>query len=193
VLSPELRLALAPAATYLTLIRERTQSTWLAVLGPPAFFMLLVGTLVAMIATRRVTMGLVLTIALSWSASLLVQAVAGAVIIASARERAVSPLRAFELLFLGHAPWSLWMLGVTALAPAFQPYLPSRIVGASLVIPIAWTAVIVSAFCRTVLRTPKGGARRRTLLHQLVVWGIALGLLSLAVGGWAPIFQAIGL
>jgi hypothetical protein len=192
VLSSELRLALAPVATYRMLMRERTGSTWLAVLARPAFFMLLVGTLVAMIATRRVTIGLVLTIALSWSFSLLVQAAAGGVIIASAPARAVGRLRAFELLFLGHAPWSLWMLTVTALAVVFQPYRPLAMVG-TLVIPVAWTAVIVSAFCQTVLHTTKGGARRRTLLHQLIVWGGALGYVSFAVGGWATIFKAVGL
>ena len=67
---------------------------------------------------------------------------------------------------MGHGPWSLWVLAAGALLfwPPDVRYLELWIIG-SAIVPAAWTAGIVAAFCRTVLddsRRRPGAARRCT-------------------------------
>jgi hypothetical protein len=193
LLSSELKLALAPAATYQALVDERTTGTWWTALAYAAFSLLLFGALVAIIATRHITLGLTFHITVSWGFLIAWQALAGGVIILPARTRRVNIPRAFELLFLGHAPWSLYALAMTALAVVAAPNLPILVVALSAVAPLAWTSVMIAGFCRTVLGMTARVARRRTLVHQLVVWGGTLGYVWYAVGGWTPILQAVGL
>jgi hypothetical protein len=193
LLSSEVQLALSPTETYRQLLSERTTGTIWTVLARPAFSILFFGTLVAIASTGHVTIPLVSSIGLSWSFLLLVQAAAAAVVILSARERRVSRLRAFELLFLGHAPWSFCLLAMTAFAAAVDPSLPILAVVAVFVIPVVWTAIIIAVFCQTILGMTKRQAQQQALLHQLLVWGAALGYVWFAVGGWTPILQTVGL
>lgn len=191
MLSTELRLALSPASTYRALAAARADATWRATFASPAFSLLLIGVLVSIIATGRVTLPLVGTLALSWAFAVLIQALAAAVIVGSSGRRAVSRRRAFELLFLAHAPWSLWLLGVTALS-LWSGQLPANaIFAATILVPIAWTAVLLSAFCREVLGTGRRGARLRTLAHQAIVWGCAVQFAAMVAGSWNRLIQGL--
>ena len=191
--SSELRLALAPADTYQTLVEEQNSGNWLMVLVRAAFYMVLFSAAVAMAATGHVTLALMFHVGLSWSILVVWQAIAGAAIILPARGRRVRHARAFELLFLAYVPWALYGLAMTALAVVTEPDISALVVACTAVAPIAWTSVVVAAFCRTVLGVTAAGARRLTLCHQLVIWGGTMAFLWFAVGGWTPILQAVGL
>jgi hypothetical protein len=193
LLSSELKLVLAPTATYQTLVDERATGTWWKVLAHAAFYVLLFGALVAIIATGHATLGLTFHIGLSWSFLMAWQALAGGVIILPARARRVNLPRAFELLFLSHAPWSLYALAMTALAVIVAPSVPILVVALTGVAPMAWTSVMIFGLCRTALGMTSHVARQHTLVHQLVVWGGALAYVWYAVGGWTPILQTVGL
>jgi hypothetical protein len=193
LLSSELKLALAPAATYQTLVEERATGTWRTALAPAALYVLLFGALVAITATGHITLALTFHIAVSWSFLIAWQALAGGVIILPARARRVNLPRAFELLFLSHAPWSLYALTMTAVAVVAEPNLPILVVALTGAVPLAWTWAMISRFCQAVLGMTARVARQRTLVHQLVVWGGALAYLWYAVGGWTPILQTVGL
>ena len=193
LLSSELKLALAPAATYQTLVDERTTGTWWMPLAHAAFYLLLFGALVAITATGHITLGLAFHITVSWSVLVAWQALAGAVIILGARNRRVSLSRAFELLFLAYAPWVLYALTMTALAVLAEPELPILVVGLTGVAPVIWTSVLIARFCQTVLGTTAADARRLTLVHQFVIWGGTFVYVWFAVGGWTPILQTVGL
>jgi len=192
VLSTDLQLALSPVATYRALIDERSTSSWWMVAVHPAFFALLFGALVSITATGHITIALLFHISLSWSFLVVWQAIAAAVIILPATARGVSRARAFELLFLAHVPWSLSLLAMATIIPV-APIVPIPIVVLALMVPIAWTAVIISAFCQTILGATRRVARQLTLVHQLVIWGATLFYLWFAVGGWVPILQQVGL
>jgi hypothetical protein len=193
LLSSELRLALAPADTYQTLVEERNSGNWLMVLVRAALYMVLFSAAVAMTATGHVTLALMFHVGLSWSILVVWQAIAGAAIILPARGRRVSLARAFELLFLAYAPWALYGLAMTSLAVVAEPDVSALVVALTGAAPIAWTSVVVAGFCRSVLGATGAGARRLTLIHQLVIWGGTLAFLWFAVGGWTPIFQTVGL
>ena len=190
MLSIPLQLALAPARTYTRVAATMDNARWTSLAEPVALTALTTGVAVAMVATRRVTAGLIVTIAASWSFTLLIQALAAAVLIGSVRQRPISTARAFELLFLGHAPWTLWMLGMAALAMWGYSFDLTRII-LSVVVPIAWTSIIVAAFSRRVLGTTGSGAVLRALVHQVIVWGCGLSYIGWAAGGWMRVVAAV--
>ena len=110
--------------------------------------------------------------------------------IGSARSRRAGLLRALDLWFAGHLPYSLWLL-TTAAAFAAAPWASLDLLIVLAVIPAVWTAVIVAAFCRHVLGTSRAGARWRAAVHFVVMWAIALELVALSAGGWFQITRAV--
>lgn len=190
MISTELQLALAPGRTYRQLVAERRDATWRAALTGPAFTMLVIGLLVSIAATGHLTVALVATLSVSWSFAVVMQAVAAAVIIVSARDRRVSRRRAFELLFLAHAPWSLWLLAVAALS-VLAGQLSLDAIAVMALIPAGWTAILMSAFSREVLHTDSRGARLRAIGHQAIIWGFAVQFAALAAGSWNRLVQGL--
>jgi hypothetical protein len=185
----DLRLAFAPRATYTRLVRERTTGGGPALAGRLVLAGVVIGTSVAVLATRRVSLTLVATIALSWSFAVGVQLLAAAALILSARHRRVSTLRAFELCFLAHVPWSLWLLVPAAVLAVTGRAEPDTAILASAIVPTVWTVVLLRAFCQAVLETT--GAR--VAWHQGLVWALALGYVAFAIGGWDRVFAEVGL
>jgi hypothetical protein len=190
MLSADVLLAIAPAREYQRLVQEPGTIGPVAALRRPAFVALLIGVLLAICATGRVTLGLVASTTACWSIAPAVQAAAGAAIIASSRRRQVGMARAVDLFFAGHVPWSLWMLAVAGWSMLREPA-PITVLLSSVAIPVAWTAVIVFAFCRTVLQAGARGALVRTAVHQALIWGVAVAIAVPNVGGWARVVATI--
>jgi hypothetical protein len=187
-----MRLALSPFATYARLVGESAGGRFLTVRGP-AFIALFLATLLAIASTGRPTLRLVLVLFVCWSFVPALQALAAWVVIAASPRRAVGRARALDLLFAGHAPWSLWLLLVTARVSLSAT--PPSISGAFLAsawIPLAWRCVIVFAFCRKVLGETRWGALVRTAAHQAVVWSLALLVLDRAVRIWPRLAGVFG-
>jgi hypothetical protein len=116
LLSTELQLAIAPARTYGRLV-DNGEGGRAGALAPIAFSALATGLTVAFLASRWASVELVATTASSWGFTLALQLVGACAVILPGQRRVGLP-RAFELFFLGHAPWTLWMLAVGALAIA---------------------------------------------------------------------------
>jgi hypothetical protein len=156
----------------------------------PLIVAVVIGTAVPIMAVQRMTIGLLVSAALSFLFVIAIQIAVGAVLIASAASRRVHLSRALDLWFAGHVPYSLWLL-LAAAAIAAMPAAGLDGLIAVAVIPAAWTAVIVAAFCRNVLGTSRAGARWRASAHFLAMWGIALQLVALSAGGWFQVWAPI--
>ena len=189
--SADLELALAPQAIYERLMHARAAGSPRALAGRLLLALAIIGTGVSASATGRVSVELVVSIAAAWSFALLVQAVAAAVVIAPARRRRVTPLRAFELWFQAHVPWSLWFL----LPPLYFVVAGRRasesVILAAALIPIVWTALLMRAFARHVLQSQRAGIV--TVVHQTVLWGLTLCYIAFAIGGWDRVLDEVGL
>ena len=183
--SNELRLALAPSATYERLLASDPVRGW-RVIRRPIVVLVVIAIMVPIAAVQRVTLGLVATAALSWSFVLVVQALAAAAVIASAPRRRVRILTAFDLWFAAHLPYSLWIL--VALSWMAAVPVAVEVIIASAIVPAIWTMYIVSAFCRTVLLTTPAGARWRTAAHFAAIWGFTVSYIAWVAGGW---FQVV--
>jgi hypothetical protein len=182
-ISSELQVALSPSATFDRLLIDEAHVRGWRLLRRPAMVLVAIAVLVPIAAVQRVTLALVVTAALSWSFVIAIQMIVGASVIGSAPARVVRGLRALDLWFAGHIPYSLWMLvsfGIMALSSTD----PLRLVIAAAIVPAIWTAFIVTAFCRTVLRTSVSGARWRAAAHFVATWAITLSYIAWAAGGW---------
>jgi hypothetical protein len=183
----DVSVAFAPFVTYRQATASETNLRWFVMLRWPALVLLVIAVLVPIMAVQRVTAGLVLTAALSWSFVLAIQLIIGAGIILSGPQRRLSMPQALDLWFAGHLPYSLWMLVVfawmgTATTSSVRVFVISALV------PTVWTMALVFAFCREVLGVSVAGAIWRTTVHLVVVWGIGLSYIAWAAGGWFQVF-----
>jgi len=193
--SSEMQVALAPTVTYERLLSSASSpaafdSAQARKAGPhvrslrrPALVILVIAVMAPFMAVQRVTLGLVATAALSWAFAVLLQSLVGLAIVASAPARRIGVLPALDLWFAGHVPYSLWILvafGLTATTTKAK----IGLVIFSAIVPAIWTAVIVIAFCRTVLGTSTSGARWRAAAHFVSIWAITSSYIAWAAGGW---------
>jgi hypothetical protein len=192
-LSPEIRAIIAPFATYRALGRQEAPAGWSIALVRPALVAVVIGTSTAICATGRTTLSLVLSGTLCWSFLPAVQVLVAAAIIRSATRRPVSLARGIELLFISHGPWSLWLLTMTAWTlaagddgPPVDEVLLAAIVAA------VWTAVIVFAFCSTVLETTIREAALRTVIHQAMIWTFVSAYVLLETPLWQILIHRFG-
>jgi hypothetical protein len=188
--SPEIRVIAAPFATYRDLVLHQQPARWPTALMRPALVGLVIGTCTTICATGRTTIGLVLSGTLCWSFVPALQILAAAAIIGSAIRRPVSLASGIDLFFISHGPWSLWLLTMTAWAlAAGETGLPNDKVLLTAIVAAAWTAVIVFAFCSIVLETTIRAAVLRTVIHQAMIWTVALLYLLLETPLWQHVIH----
>jgi hypothetical protein len=191
MVTADVQLTLAPAATYERLVQARRSGSARALAGRIVLAVAVIGTSVAIAATGRASVELVAGVGLSWSFAVLIQAVAAAAIILPARRRAVTALRAFELWFQAHVPWSLWLLLPAIVTVASGRKVSDTTLFVAALAPAAWTAVLLRAFVLRVLRAPR--AIPMLVAHQFVLWGLTLCYIAFAIGGWDRVLAEIGL
>jgi hypothetical protein len=163
-----------------------------AAMRRPVVTAIVIGTATSILATERVTLALVLTTTLCWSFVVMVQLLAGLILIARSRSPIVGRASALDLLFMGHGPWSLWLLTVAAWAPWFpRPESMNLIVLGSAIVPWLWTVTILFSFCTTVMRASRREAIAGTLLHQFIVWTVAVLYVDFAVALWPRILGRV--
>lgn len=175
-----------PAQAYAEYARSRTHHAPWSALRRIAFVALIQGVAIAMAATQTVAAPVVASLAACWSAALAVQLLAAVILIRSARTRTIPVSGALDLFYLGHAPWSLWLLTCAAAFTWLLPYF-TWIVLLTMVVPVALTARIVIAFAQHVLGLSRREALRRTMLHQVGIWLALIGCLAAAVALWPRI------
>jgi hypothetical protein len=193
-LSADLTIMFSPKDAYRRFAALPVRDRWFVVgLRRPAFVALLIGSMIAMTATDRIGVGLVLSVGLCWSFATVVQTAAAAGVIAAFPGRIVGGARALDLFFMSAGPWSLWLLTLGAWAglAADHTAIP-RVALATAAVPIVWTAVIVFAFCRSVLNASFRGALTATLIHQAAIWIFTAVYISTAVQAWPRLLGALG-
>ena len=178
--SPDLQVMRSPAAAYALALDRPCAGAW-RVVSRAALTALVMGTASAFAATGHVTLQLLVSGVVCWAFVPFLQIATAAVILRPNGTRSLPLNRRLELWFMGHAPWSLWIVAVTLLMgmPGIRSRLEWAII-ATAVLPGIWTSVIAAAFCRVVLGYPRSAAIARTALHQAVTW-----TLLLLYFGWA--------
>ena len=98
--------------------------------------------------------------------------------------------RAFELFFLGHAAWSLWLLAAAASIAAGVARTEAVLLTG--VVPAGWTSVVVYAFCTEALGLSAPRAAARTFAHQAMTCLLIVLYVAWAVQLW-PRVLSLGL
>lgn len=182
---------LAPAREYARLARLQPPGSAVRAASRPALTLLILGVASAAGSTGRVDAAGLLSGALCWSFAVVIQAAAALVLIRSARSPHLDLRASLELWFLAHGPWSLWTIGATAAAFAVPSIVSLDTFLVTALIPSAWTAALVFAFCRQVLGDDARRARYRTAAHQCVTWSLIVLYLALATQIWPRILGGI--
>ncbi len=186
--SPELEIMCAPGRAYSRLSAESQVVTALGACYRPTIGAITIGTAASISSTSHVSIGLVASVTACWAFFIGIQLIAAWVTVPSISRRALGSARTIDLLFSGHAPWSIWLLACAAWAmilPAVGR--DTRWLFASMSVPVIWNAVIVFAFFRSALTLPHDAAVRRTLAHQIITVGSGLAIFGSAVAIWPRI------
>ena len=175
----EIQVMLAPQGTYRRLLQGPLPIGWRAVLGRPALVALVIGAFVTLTNAGQLLPTLLLGTTIAWVWVPALQLALITPFIAFGRRRRRAPLSsAVDLFFVGHGPWSLWLMAVAALMMGRLPnglsstndLIPLLL---SALVPILWTSIIVFAFFRVVLAFPIWLALLATALYEAMIWGTA--------------------
>jgi hypothetical protein len=182
-----------PSSAYASLAAQPPSTGRGVAFRRPALVALVIGTATAVSATERVTFSLVASGTICWSFVPALQMATAACVLRSAGRPDIGMGRRLDLWFMGHGPWSLWLLAGGALLfwPPDIPYLELWMV-AGAIVPAAWTAWIGTAFCRKVLADSRPRARRRMALHQAMTWAIVIAYIVLAAQLWPRFLAVLG-
>jgi len=190
-MTPELQLIANPGATYARLARSPMRIGAVRALRRPLLVAVVLGSCVALAATREAPAVLLVSTTLSWSIVVAGQVLIALALIRGPARATVGVARALDLFFAGHVPWSLWMLALVAWAPwpGVRPLTPPLLAA---LIPLALTFRIIAAHFQHVLALDRRAAFRRTILHQALTWGLLLGIYAVAVALYPRVVQWIG-
>lgn len=181
-LSDTCRVGLAPGPAYTLLVADDHAQSLRRLAGRLVQTLLVLGVCVAIMATERVTPGLVMNLAGTWSFIVGIQLLTAFVLVSSAPQRPVSRLRALDLWFAAQLPYNLWLIALAIVV--FFGGVHIHVFGLlTIVIPAAWTMAIAPAYCRVVLGTTAAGAVTRTCAHQGVTWAVVAAYVLLSAGG----------
>jgi hypothetical protein len=183
--SDAVRVSTHPARAYADLSRGPAGGRFLEF---PVLTALLLGVVFAVADSNRPSAWLVAGCAVAWSfvPALQIASVAGTWL-AFARG-GLGLRRAIHLHFLGHLPWSLWLLIVAAVASATPPPHEARLwklTFATAAVPFLWSRAIGWHFFRRVYGLGGRGALLATLLHLLLVLG-PIAVFFLVTGQLGP-------
>jgi hypothetical protein len=186
--SPEVEIMCAPRRAYSELAAKPRALSVLDASYRPLIVGVTIGTSTSISSTAHVSLGLVASVTACWSFLVVIQVLAAWMVIPSAARRGMGTACALDLLFSGHAPWSLWLLATVFWALMLPiSHRDSRWLLGSMMIPIVWNALIVFAFFRSALALPHDVALRRMVAHQALSVGSTLAILLSAVAIWPRI------
>jgi hypothetical protein len=178
--SPDVWVMLNPAAAYRLLVRESPGGGIWLVLKRPLLLAFVLGCTMSLITTASLTLRLVGPATIYWSFVPLVETGALAAVCWSER-RIVSFPRAIDLFFTGHGPWTLWLIGLSAIWSFFPPVKAFSLTGAvwlygASAIVILWSAYIDFCFFRFVVGRNRTRAGRDLLLHRSISWSLIIAI-----------------
>ncbi len=173
--------------------RPAEQGKWTS-LRRPLFFAFLLGCMVSLVASQRLTLRHVIGGTVGGFCIILTQIIGLAVV----RPRGgrpgdgtISLARSIDLFFAGYGPWMLWILAFSAVwafattLHAFR-WAGSRTIVTSFTLAAIWSAYIDLCFFKRVFRRAAGGAVRDLLLQRAISWTLAI-----LIFGAAPLLPEI--
>jgi hypothetical protein len=189
-MSPEIGLIIAPDRTYAALAARPARLGFVRALRRPLLVAVVLGTSMALSTTRHVTPALVFSTTVVLCVVVIGQVLTALAVMPGTRAHAIGRARALDLFFVSHAPWSLWLLAASAWAP-LPPLRPVAPVWLAALVPVVLTPRMIAAYFRQVHELDRRRAAVRTIVHQILTWGLLFALFGAAVAIWPRILQVV--
>lgn len=176
-LSPDIWVMLRPASAYQKLAAQPDAGEKWTALRRPAFLAFLIGCMISLVTSQRLSLRLVADGFVNASIMLLAQI--GVLALVLWRNRTVPFSRAVDLFFAGYGPWSLWVLCYAALWAFASPLSASAWAASRVVflaaIPVAiWSAYIDYCFFRRAIQWTAENTVHPLLLLWLLSWSVSI-------------------
>lgn len=188
--SDGVRVAFAPDATYGALVEDASSSSLIQLIGRVALANAVLICIMPLMVTGGITLESLAFSVVYWGFVAVLQALLGAAVIAASPSRRVSALRALDLWFAAHLPYSAWLL-IVGVSVMFTNRLAQVWVLPTALVPAIWTSNLLTSYCRVVLATTERGARRRIAAEQLVAWAFVTAYVLFAAGGASGIVGSV--
>jgi hypothetical protein len=191
--APDVWVIFYPAAAYAHLAAAPVNGGRWQALRRPMLVAVVFGCAISLMTSGRLTLRLAGPATIYWSFVPLLEVAS----LAAVSRNLISP-RVIDLFFMGHAPWSLWLVGfaaIWALVPPIRVFAwmaDKSIWYGSAIAVMAWSGYIDFWFYRRVLKRPPARALRDLLLQRLIAWPLAL-FCFLASAGWQVVATRLGL
>jgi hypothetical protein len=188
--SPEIWVMVRPAAAYRYLAgaegHPADDARWSA-LRRPMFVAFVLGCMVSLVTSQRLTLRHVADGTINASLILLGQIAALAVL--RGRERTLSFSRAIDLYFMGYGPWLLWILGFSAAWSFASPVQAFASGGMRTILPAAcvaaiWSGYIDFCFFERVLQRSAARAAWDLMRLGVISWSV-----SIVIFGGGPLWS----
>ena len=197
--SLDARVLVRPAAAYLAAVDRTACPGLLTATRRPLFVALVLGCVMALLASSVVTARLAFPTAIYWAFVPLVEALAFLPLARRWRAR-VAPSVLIDTFFAGHAAWTLTLIvlgtTMTVVSPERWWFFITRVWLYAAAVVIAWSAYVDYWFWRHYLRATPGQALGRLAIHRAVVWLFVFWLFALPIATpgelIAEISEAIG-
>jgi hypothetical protein len=190
--SPDLWVMFRPAQAFPHLLKDPAGGRWMAV-RRPLFLILILAAFASLATSGRLSLRLLT--AGAECAVFLPPLMIGS--LALIRRPAIPLARAIDLFFLGHGPWTLWIVAfasVWAFVPAAKafswfPYREAWLAAA--VAAFLWSSYIDFWFLRCVFRKTAAQALRDLAVQRTIAWIVGLAVF-VGAGGWQVLASRFG-
>ena len=180
----------APLRAYADLADQSARGTWTDAGLRIASVWLILATCLTISSTGHLSAPAFVSVLAWWAIVPLFQLLTALAMVRGPGLSAIGRARGVDLFLVGHGPWSLWLIAFATWAAFIQKagsWL--LLVEFSVVVPAAWTTVIVFGYCCAVLRLDRRAASRRLLLYLGLTWGAILVFWGSAVQLWPRVLE----
>ena len=179
-----------PASTLQSLAAAPARTSFRIGLRRPLFVTFVIACAVSLAATGVLTARIAGPSMLYLASVPMVEALALVAVIGCRRHR-VPLVRAIDLFFAGHAPWTLLVIAITGLLVSVRPahswMILTRVAMAGMALVIGWSAYIDFCFFRAMVGASRRAAVRDLIVLRAITWLIVFSVLA------APEFTPWGL
>lgn len=192
LVSPDLWVMFRPAEAFQHIVRDEGGGRW-AALRRPLSLVLLLAAFGSLATSGRLSLRL-LAGGAECAAFLPLLMIASLALI---RRRTIPFARAIDLFFMGHGPWSLWIVALTAVwafVPAIKAYQWLEYRWAwylAAAVAFVWSCYIDFWFLRCVFRKTTSQAVRDLMVQRSIAWVVALAVF-LGGSGWQVVATRFG-
>jgi hypothetical protein len=158
-----------------------TGSTVRLLFGRPLFLVFVLGCVVSLAASSVLTARLVVPAAIYWSVVPIIE-IGALAAVSRRRPRAMSFGQAVDAFFIGHAVWTVALVGIVGVIALMHPaswwWMLVNVGAPSIALVLAWSAYTDFCFLKYVMDFSPSRAVLRMIVLRLITWTLVVGIFA---------------